>query len=196
MKKTVAVVLFTLLTCLAIAQDTKSVFGLKTGLNVSILSTSINSDPSSRTGFHLGAYVKVPLSEKVFFRPELYYSGQGQKDDYGDGSTTTTKLNYLNIPVLFEMGRKVSFQAGPQLGFLLAAHEKGTIDGDKVNDDLKEFMKGTDFSLVLGMGFQPQEHFNFGVRLNLGVSDIFDIDAPGFPSVKNRVFHFYVAYSF
>jgi hypothetical protein len=185
------------------AQEKKTSFGIKTGINMAIFSASINSEASWLTGFHFGGYMKTSLSEKIAFRPELYYSSQGQKDEYiqpPNGPSigeTTTKANYINVPLLFEFGNKVSFQAGPQLGFLLSATEKGTVQGQDVDDDLKDIMKGTDFSLVLGSGVQLGNNFNLGVRLNLGLSEVFDGSGEnGFPSIKNRVFHFYIGYTF
>lgn len=185
------------------AQEKKTSFGIKTGINMSIFSASINSEASWLTGFHVGGYLKTALSEKIAFRPELYYSSQGQKDEYiqpPNGPSigeTTTKANYLNVPLLFEFGNKVSFQAGPQLGFLLSATEKGTVQGQSVNDDLKDIMKGTDFSFVLGTGIQATDKLNFGARLNLGLSEVFDGSGEsGFPSIKNRVLHFYVGFTF
>lgn len=94
------------------------------------------------------------------------------------------------------------FQIGPQIGFLLSGREKGTINNRNVDDDLKDVMKGTDFSLVLGVGVTPAENFNFGIRINYGLTDIYTgddkLNVPGFnyPSIKNRVFHFYIAYPF
>lgn len=184
------------------AQEKKTNFGVKSGLNLSVFSASINSEASMKAGFHLGGYLRSSLSEKVFFRLEGYYSGQGQKDEYRSSpngpslGTTTTTVNYLNFPVLFEFGRKFHFQTGPQLGFLLSAREKGTIDNTTVDDDLKSIMKGTDFSFVLGLGINATEHFNIGARYNIGLNTIFKDVPSDFPDIKNRVLHFYVAYSF
>jgi hypothetical protein len=197
----VALASMALISMTASAQDKKPSFGVKAGLNLSIFSASINSESSWLPGFHFGCYLKQPLSEKIYFRPELYYSVQGQKDEYmqpPNGPTlgnTTTKLNYLNVPLLFEFGNKVSLQAGPQLGFLLSATESGTIMSQPIDDDLKEITKGVDFSLVLGTGIRLGEDFSLGARLNLGLSEIFDDSGNGdFPSIKNRVFHFYLGY--
>jgi hypothetical protein len=183
------------------SQDKKTQVGIKSGLNLAILSASINSESSYKPGFHIGMYVKTPGG----FRPEVYFSSQGQKDNYvsppsfvSTGKTTTT-LNYLNIPLLMELGKKVNFQVGPQIGFLLSAKEVGTISNQSVNSDLKEFTKSPDFSLVLGAGINASEKVNFGLRLNYGLSDIFNSpSSPGvdFPSIKNRVFHFYAGVSF
>lgn len=204
MKRILAVLVLTgLITMHTTAQEKKPSFGVKAGLNLSIFSASINSESSWLPGFHIGCYLQQPLSEKIFFRPELYYSIQGQKDEYiqpPNGPSlgkTTTKLSYLNVPLLFEFGNKVSFQAGPQLGILLSATESGTILNQQIDDDLKEIMKGIDFSLAVGTGIRLGEDVSLGARLNLGLSELFDDSGDGdFPSIKNRVFHFYLGYRF
>ncbi|SHG95533.1 Outer membrane protein beta-barrel domain-containing protein [Chryseolinea serpens] len=187
----------------------KTVFGIKGGVNVSSLSASINSESRAKPGLALGFYVKVPMSLGGFFRPELYYSNQGQKDNYvfpyGHGGpsigSTTTSLHYINVPLLLEFGRKVSFQVGPQVGILLKGTEKGTVASVKVDDDLKDVMTKADVALVAGVGFSPGAHFNCGARYNYGISNIYKPADDGnsnndLPTVQNRVFHFYVAYSF
>jgi hypothetical protein len=183
----------------------KAEFGFKTGANFSELSASINSESSMTSGFHVGMYVKLPLSEKTFFRPELVYSSQGQKDNYQNPSTgaslgaTTTTLNYLNVPLLFETGKKSGFQFGPQLGFFLSGHEVGTVNGQKVNDDLSGISKSIDLSFVLGLSIDPFEHFHFGLRYQYGLTPVFNkpTGAPSdYPSPKNRVINVYAAFSF
>jgi hypothetical protein len=183
----------------------RTVFGFKAGLNASIFSASVNSESSFKSGFHFGIYVRTPITHRFFFRPELYYSSQGQKDNYqypssgASAGKTTTTLQYINIPLLFEQGRKVSFQFGPQIGILAGSREKGTIENQSVNDNLKDVMKAADLSLVLGVGFSPGDHFNFGFRYNCGLTDIYKGDdvagVSDFPSIKNRVLHFYIACS-
>jgi hypothetical protein len=209
---TIAVILFAVLPAQAQSTETetsdlpKPVFGIKTGFNISQLSASFNSESKPKVGMHLGIFLRVPITEEAYFRPELYYSSQGQKDDYISPSTkqsvgtTTTQLNYMNIPLVLEYGKKFSFQIGAQLGILLSATEKGTINNQKVDDDLKEIMRSTEFGFLLGFGVSPGKHFNAGVRYNLGVSDIFSADEDAgvtdFPAVRNRMMHFYLGYSF
>ena len=181
-------------------------FGIKGGLNMSILSASINSESQFRSGLNIGFYLKVSIGKNSFFRPELYYSSQGQKDRYSyntgvSAGRTTTELNYINVPLLFEFGKTITFQTGLQAGILLSAHEKGQITTQAVDDDLKKYMSPLDLSLVIGMGANISPRFNLGARYNYGLTDIFSLDYepyPGleFPEVKNRTLHFYVAYSF
>jgi hypothetical protein len=188
-------------------ESPKTVFGIKGGVNISTFSASINSESRAKPGLALGLYVKTAIGRRSFFRPELYYSNQGQKDNYlypyGGPSigTTTTNMHYVNIPLLFEIGKKVSFQFGPQVGFLVKGKETGTIASVQVDEDLKDVMSAIDFSLVVGLGVSLGDHFNSGVRYNHGVTNIYSPDDDSFPgvdppTVQNRVFHFYIAYSF
>jgi hypothetical protein len=185
----------------------KVLFGIKGGINISTFSASINSESRAKPGLALGIYLKKQIGTKLFFRPELYYSNQGQKDNYlfpyGGPSigTTTTNMHYLNVPLLFELGNKVCFQFGGQLGILLAGVEKGTVASVRVDNKLNDVMTTADFALVVGAGYSLGHHFNGGVRFNYGVSNIYNPDqASGsnieLPKVQNRVLHFYVAYSF
>lgn len=201
MKNIVLLILFSTLATSLVAQEKQLQFGLKSGLNMSILSASINSESSFKAGFHIGAFLKTPSG----FRPEIYFSSQGQKNNYittptgAAGGTTTTTINYLNIPLLLELGKKkVTFQVGPQFGFALSGNEQGTISGINVDVDLTDYLKPLDFSMVLGMGFNLSEKVSLGIRYNHGFSEIYDSPQnlpPGFefPSIKNRVFHFYLA---
>jgi hypothetical protein len=185
----------------------KAVFGIKGGVNVSRFSTSINSESRAKAGLALGIYVKKQIDPKIFFRWELYYSNQGQKDNYlypyGGPSIgrTTTSMHYVNTPFLLEFGRNVSFQTGAQVGLLIVGKEKGTIESVKVNNNLKDVMTTADMSLVIGVGISPGEHFNGGIRINYGVTNIYNPETDSssgvdVPEIHNRTLHCYVAYSF
>jgi hypothetical protein len=185
----------------------KAVFGLKAGINISSFSASVNSETRSKLGLNLGMYIKARITDRFFFRPEIYYSNQGQMNNYllptsGPSlGSTTTNLDYINLPLLFEQGRKISFQFGPQFGLLLSGSEKGTVSSTTVDNDLKKVMNNVDLGLVVGVGISPSKRFNCGIRFNFGLNDIFDrtnqTNSPvKFPQISNRVFHFYIATSF
>jgi hypothetical protein len=197
MNKSFALAVITAL-CFGMSFGQQRDFGIKTGINSSMFNASINSTPSRKSGFHLGFFIRSKIKDKVNFRPELYYSAQGQKDKYdNNGGSTTTSVNYLNLPLLFEFGNKVSFHLGPQAGFLLSAREKGTIGGDPVDSDLKDTMKkAPELSLILGLNANLSKRVCLGARFNAGLSSIFleNEIAPGvtMPPVKNGVLHFYI----
>ena len=193
----------------SIPKISKTVFGVKLGVNCSKFSASINSESRAKAGLALGFYLKTQIGRYLYFRPEIYYSNQGQKDNYlyqyGSGPSvgrTTTAMHYVNLPILLEVGKKVTFQFGLQLGILVKGTEKGTIQSVKVNDDLNGTMAKTDVSAVFGVGLSPTARINCGARVNLGVSNIYTPDTSANqtgvspPTVENRVLHFYVGYSF
>jgi hypothetical protein len=201
MKKLAYLTIFFISSHLVFAQqDSSSVlankpdFGLKTGLNLSILSASFNNESSFKPGFHLGAFMKTRLGNSGYFQPEIYYSNQGQKNDYGADGSTKLNMNYLNIPLLFGFGKRFSVQAGPQFGFLFAAKEVGELNGSSMDDDLMDYTNTVDFSLVLGLEFKANENIALGARMNYGMTNVFaDIEDY---EIENRVFHFYLSYAF
>jgi hypothetical protein len=201
---TLAVMLLTVFTIQAQSYDSdietselpKTVFGIKSGVNISRLSASSGAGSSdTRTGLSVGIFVRKAITEEAFLRPEMYYSSQGSPSD---------KIDYLNIPIILEYGHKFSFQIGAQLGVILNAssnHFKG---------NLKDELRPTDLSLLAGFGFSPGKHFTVGVRYNIGFNDIVKSDdgngavRPSFPTpqtvitptIHNRVMHFYVGWAF
>jgi hypothetical protein len=59
-------------------------------------------------------------------------------------------------------------------------------------------MKPVDISGILGIGVNATKNLQAGVRLQLGLTNIFDKSSTSsdFPDVKNRVIHFFIGYSF
>lgn len=179
------------------AQDKKIQFGLKTGINASQFTYPIFGEKGDLLGLHFGVYMRAPLSRVLFLRPEISYSRQGQNDEVRSSpgtATYTTTLNYINVPVLLEVGRKVTFQFGPQLGLALSAHAKGADDTFYMDADLTGQCKLAELSIVGGVAFYPLKHVNFGMRYQYGVTKA--MFAGNNPGLKNRVFHVFVAYSF
>lgn len=197
-RRDVVILIIILLPIVSCCSQPANQWGIKAGANVSSFSASINSDPSARLGFHAGVYVRNAVSEKITFRLETYYSVQGQKDNFGGGYSSTTTLEAINVPFLFELGKIVSLDFGGQVGILLAAREIGS-PGTGINADLRDILKTADFALVGGLGIHPLEHFNMGLRYNFGLTTVFDLQ-PGSPfaelTIANRVIHAYFAYSF
>ena len=152
----------------------------------------------SRTAFHVGFVAEIVISETFSFQPELLYSAQGA-DWSEDGFEGTTQVDYLNVPLMakFYVGEGFSLEAGPQIGFLLSA--KDVEDGED-DFDLKDYVKGIDFGLNLGVGYKLEGGLNFGARYNLGLSDINDSDEGDFDegdfSIKNSVIQAYVGFFF
>src|SRR4030095_265233 len=122
MKTILFAILLLSLSVLTRAQDTH--FGIKAGMNVSSLDVKDGGDSESRVGVHIGGLAHVHLSPHFGVQPELVFSQQG-----GESGNTKWKINYLDIPVIFQYmtGTGFRFQTGPQLGFAVSSEVK---DGD------------------------------------------------------------------
>lgn len=165
------------------AQDVK--FGVKGGLNFATFTGDDTSKDSWITNFILGAMAEIKISEKFSFQHELIYSGQGYNT--GIDSEGIIALNYLNTPLIakYYTTKKLSLEAGPQIGFLLS-----TKGGTK---DAKDLFKTTDFGVNFGLGYKLDSGLNFGARYISGLSNINDVS--GFNN-KNVVLQLSVGYFF
>jgi outer membrane protein with beta-barrel domain len=143
-------------------------YGAKGGLNIASFTGTASGGTSAIVGINLGGLVLIPVEDKFAIQPELYFSMQGGK------STSTSEqfdLNYFNVPVLakYTIVNGFALEAGPQLGFLLAAHDKfnGT------STDVKANFKSTDFAFVFGANYQlPKQNLGFDIRFNAGISNL------------------------
>jgi Outer membrane protein beta-barrel domain len=166
-------------------------FGAKGGLNVSTLSGSDIKSAESHVNINLGVYARLPIARRVSLQPELVFSGQGAKFSNPDESFP---INYLNVPLLlrFGLGEGFAFYTGPQLGFLLSAHDKfnGT------STDIKNVYKSADFSWAVGFGYRiPTTNLGLDARYNFGISNIEDQSASNSNgSIRNGVFQLGVTY--
>jgi hypothetical protein len=163
-----------LFTTMSMAQNVN--VGIKGGVNVYNISNENNVKYDSKVGFNVGLLGHIHLAKQVAFQPELVYSAQGAKYTSA-GIETKINLGYLNVPLLiqymFDNGFRL--QAGPQIGFLLAAKSKtGNVEIDILNN-----LKKVDFSIGAGLGYvHPASGFGVDARYNIGVSNINDNTNP------------------
>jgi hypothetical protein len=152
--------------------------GIKGGVNFSNLNT--DGDPDGKTGYHVGAFLNIGLGG-ISLQPEFLYSVKGAED---------FDLTYIEIPILLKknFAKVINIHLGPQLGILTKAES----DFGTGTQDVKEFLKGTDLSLVFGAGVDLPMGLSGGLRYVLGLSDI-DDNAFG-TEIKNKTFQIYIGY--
>ncbi|MEW7278131.1 porin family protein [Aquimarina sp. 2201CG1-2-11] len=208
MKKLLLFAVLTSLSLVSNAQEEEIRFGAKAGINFATITGDETDNVGGKTGFHVGAVVEIPLSEKFAFQPEILYSTQGSKYEssfevFNETTTeeTTTKLNYLNIPLIgkFYIVEGFSLQAGPKVGFLLSAkreQEDTDSEGTETEDvDIKDTTKGLDFGVNFGLGYQMDMGLFFDARYNLGLSNINDIEGSSAKN-QNNVIQLSIGYKF
>ena len=147
----------------------KAHFGVKAGMNASELhQKDFKSD--TKIGFHAGALAHIHADGSQFaFQPEVMYSLEGAKYNVA-GIKTTRDLHFINVPLLaqymFDNGFRI--EAGPQIGFLVAAKDKT----GSVTTDRKENFKSTNISIPVGVGYLTRSGLGFDARYAFGVSDL------------------------
>jgi hypothetical protein len=161
--------------CLVFAASAQFKGGLKAGANLANLGGDVEGT-DMLFAFHVGAYGAFSLSDAMTLQPEVLYYGAGAKS--GDEEI---KLNYLAIPVMlkYNLGETFNLQVGPQISLLMSTDPS----------ELKDFLKGTDFGLNIGVGAGFGK-FSADVRYSLGLSNI--NDGPG--EIKNNVIQISLGY--
>ena len=89
MKKIILIPILTLFCFMVNAQDKSTrrsdiSFGLKGGLNFSMISGDDTDGLDGRIDFHIGVVNEIPISDKFSFQPEILYSSQGDKMSIDD----------------------------------------------------------------------------------------------------------------
>lgn len=186
---------FVVLATTVLASQAQTRFGLKLGMNLMTLGGDDveDADLKSKIGFHAGGIVNIPVSDNFAIQPELLYSGEGAKMEDGD-DRANYNLSYINVPIMLQyVNSGFHAEFGPQVGLLVAAKLDTKIGGVNNDIDIKDQLKGANFSLALGAGYRLTNGFGFGARYTLGLGNI--ADAPD-AEIKTRGFQIGISYLF
>lgn len=156
-------------------------FGPKAGINFStIVGQGEVNGYKPKAGLYIGGQASVPVNDKFSVQPEVYFSMQGGIWKEKGEDAGKSKMSYLNIPVLAKYKHASGFfaETGPQLGILLSAYD---IWDDGYKDNVKKYVKKTDFSWGIGVGYQSAYGIGINARYNIGISKYYEKE-------KNRVF--------
>ena len=129
---------------------------------------------TSRVLYHGGLVSKIDLSDQWYLQPELLYSVKG-----GDRSKTLLPgvhleftFNYLSLPLMLglNVGNGFSFQAGPEINYLLSIRSEF---GSETNTGKGDF---PDLEFGVGVGAQYQiKMLAFYARYMHSLTDIPDL---------------------
>lgn len=155
-------------------------FAAKVGYNASYLGGDTDiTGTGIKSGLHLGGVWDISFTEKISLQPELLYSAEVY--DYGillsDMSVTTS---YFRVPILakYFIFKGLSVEAGPSLGFMIAAK----LDGNDVKDSFNNFNAG----VGVGTTYELNMGAFISARYNLGLTNINKFDDPSVVNLKNQ----------
>lgn len=175
-----------------------------TGDDASMEADGMTLDPDYRMGFAFGGFLGFNVSPMFTVQPEIMYVMKGAKYEY-EGDKLTWKFDYLEIPVALKYNFatngnvKPNLYAGPVLSILMSAKEKFEAEGMDGEEDIKDYLKSTDFGIFFGGGVTLQQgstNIIFDVRYTLGMSDVPDTDEGEDVSIKNSTLNFLVGVGF
>lgn len=190
MKKILLMAVVMLASVASYAQQAVGTFTLqpKIGMNVASLTKCDGCDP--RIGLAAGVEAEYQATDIFSVSAGLIYSMQGNKAKE-DGVTLTTKLDYINIPILANVyvTKGLAVKLGVQPAFNVSDKQK--LSGGKASVEPEDVgAESFDFSIPVGLSYE-YNNVVFDARYNFGVTNIAD----GGDS-KNSVFQFTLGYKF
>lgn len=190
MKKILLTAVVMLASVASYAQQAVGTFTLqpKIGMNVASLTKCDGCDP--RIGLAAGVEAEYQATDIFSVSAGLIYSMQGNKAKE-EGVTLTTKLDYINIPILANVyvTKGLAVKLGVQPAFNVSDKQK--LSGGKASVGAEDVgAESFDFSIPVGLSYE-YNNVVFDARYNFGVTNIAD----GGDS-KNSVFQFTLGYKF
>lgn len=169
--------------------------GLKAGAS---LTDFVGKDAdifSNRFGFHAGVFANIGFTKLFAFQPELLYSQKGAH--LGNNSDVGLRLHYIDVPLVFHVNTDgFFFEAGPQVGFLVAAKSEVGNTSTSVTNNFKT----VDFGYLAGLGYQLKHGLGVGLRYNGAFTNVYKSTVIGPVTfqqrTRNSAFQLYATYSF
>jgi hypothetical protein len=168
--------------------------GLKAGASLTNLTGANAKNLDNLFGFHAGVFANINLTSLFAFQPELIYSQKGYKSP--GVSDQNLRLHYIDVPLAFHVNTGgLFFEAGPQVGFLVAAKS----NAGNVSVDVKNRYNTVDFGYLFGLGYQLKHGLGVGLRYNGGFTNIGQSTTVGSVTyqdkARNSAFQLYLTYS-
>lgn len=197
-------VLSMMLLCLSFlpASAQKIGFGIKAGYNAASWEgnamQNLNSlvqlsngyaNTEMRPGYHVGGYLRIPVSTGFSIEPGAYYSQKGMRmngefsseklDFLNLKATITNKADYIDVPLLAKVfvADGLHLYGGPQISFLVfnKINLKAGALGFNVVDadfDYDNPFRKTDFGVVGGVGYRFSNGLNLSAGYDYGLNTV------------------------
>lgn len=195
--------------------DLPVTIGIRGGLNFANFSTSISGisiDMDSRTAFHAGMIVDIPLVKSLYVQPGLFISSKGSSNKalasqiYGGKAEVVYRPIYLELPILasgridFSDNLQLQVNFGPYFAYGIGGTSTLKANGIETegnffdDDDVNAF----DMGLQVGGGLTFCKHIYLGVAYEFGLINIVDDKSKNYygVSAKNSNFMISLGYNF
>ena len=169
--------------------------GVKAGTSLTDFVGADANGNKNRFGFNAGIFANIGLTRLVAFQPEVLYSQKGTKAS--NNSDNGVRMHYIDVPLAFHVNTDgFFFEAGPQIGFLVAAKSQA----GSTSTDITNGYKSIDFGYLAGLGYQLKHGLGIGLRYNGAFTNFPNSYTVGNttvqPQARNSAFQLYATYSF
>jgi len=172
MKKTIFLLLLSVFINISYSRDIAEK-GVLLGVNVATFRSDYISNKNMYFALSAGGYVMYALDEQFYIRSELFFSMKGallskeeiQEEDREYERSVTTKLNYLELPVLgvLNFDNKFELFAGPYVAYFI-----GGQDEEKITENLSSGRPQTRIN-VTDISPDDLNNFDFGVIIGCAI---------------------------
>jgi len=164
--------------------------GLMGGLTAAKLWGLEANAPLWKPGFWAGIYCIVPIANNLNIRPEFNFSMKGYRYSYvvdeasqNNRRYASLKLNYLDIPVLFQFSVTLSELLNPDffIGPCASVNLKATVSnkiGDEVVDNVVNTVRKLDLGAIAGFRTPVSHRLYFNLRGGCGFLTIINVKHP------------------
>lgn len=147
-------------------------------------------------GFLAGAYVALRISPHSSFQMEMEFIQKGSRKnadlETGDLNSYLLRLNYLEIPVLYQytFARRFGVELGPAADVLLSSYEE--VNG--ISDPPTEPLRQVTLAGIVGASAYITQHLKVVFRFNYSLISLRNTSAP-YPASYRKILFEYGQYN-
>lgn len=191
--KLIAVFVLTVMSFVTNTYSQSTGMGIEGGINLANISTTPVFNTNSKTGFTVGGFADIGVSNVVSIKPGARFILKGYTFQNQFGSSVTESYSYIEVPLMIKAKIPLNkvrpyFEAGPTVSIQLSASGETNINGQVQTFDNSTLYNTIDFGLYFGSGVEfrvaPDIDLFTGFGYSLGLTSI----SKGTTSVKNNGF--------
>jgi Outer membrane protein beta-barrel domain len=131
-------------------------------------------------GVTAGVYTRRWVSDNWSLQPELLYARMGAKRVVNPYTIIPVKLDYVRLPImgLYYITNSINLHAGPDLGYLISAHERIGQEDEDLSPNFNRF----DVAVAAGVSFQLQERLDLTFRYTYGLTQLVKEPSTEYPT--------------
>ena len=176
MKRLISLLVLAMVSSSAFAQLN---YGIKGGASLTGMALEYLgiSNARYRLSYQAGVYGVQPVSQRVFFRPELMYANKGFRAETpsvtvgNPDESFTMRLHYLSLPLLagYSPSERLFVLLGPEISYLFAARSRF---GSESSDAGAFWGEKLDVGLAAGVGYAINSKISVDLRYVHGFRDV------------------------